>query len=98
MEDYTYHLVEGRETILGAHMLEICPSIAGEEGKPSLEIHPLSIGGKDDPCGWSSTRRPARRSPPRSSISAGGCGWSCRRWTSIKPEHAMPKLPVARAL
>ena len=42
MEDYTYHLVKGQETILGAHMLEICPSIAdGADGKPSLEIHPL---------------------------------------------------------
>ncbi len=39
MEDYTYHLVPGGMKVLGAHMLEVCPSIA--EGKPSLEIHPL---------------------------------------------------------
>ncbi len=47
MEDYTYHLVPGQELILGAHMLEVCPSIAA--AKPSLEIHPLGIGGREDP-------------------------------------------------
>lgn len=47
MEDYTYHLEPGRNMVLGAHMLEVCPSIAA--GKPRLELHPLSIGGKDDP-------------------------------------------------
>ena len=48
MEDYTYHLVTGEERVLGAHMLEVCPSIA--HGKPSLEVHPLDIGGKADPA------------------------------------------------
>ena len=47
MEDYTYDLVPGRETILGAHMLEVSPSLSSET--PRLEIHPLGIGGKDDP-------------------------------------------------
>ena len=47
MEDYTYHLEPGGHLVLGAHMLEVCPSIA--VGKPSLEIHPLAIGGKEDP-------------------------------------------------
>ncbi|HEY5553884.1 MAG TPA: L-arabinose isomerase, partial [Cellulomonas sp.] len=47
MEDYTYHLVPGAEKILGAHMLEICPSLT--TARPSLEIHPLGIGGKEDP-------------------------------------------------
>ena len=42
MEDYTYHLTPGEELVLGAHMLEVCPSIAA--GRPSLEIHPLEIG------------------------------------------------------
>jgi len=46
MEDYTYHLKDGGQ-VLGAHMLEVCPSIADD--KPSAEIHPLSIGGKGDP-------------------------------------------------
>ncbi|CAN5401478.1 L-arabinose isomerase [soil metagenome] len=47
MEDYTYHLEPGNELILGAHMLEVSPSLT--TAKPSLEIHPLGIGGKDDP-------------------------------------------------
>jgi L-arabinose isomerase len=47
MEDYTYHFGPGEPKILGAHMLEVCPSIAA--GKPALEIHPLSIGGREDP-------------------------------------------------
>jgi L-arabinose isomerase len=47
MEDYTYHLTPGEELILGAHMLEVCPSIAA--GTPSCEIHPLGIGGREDP-------------------------------------------------
>ncbi|MDH7599925.1 MAG: L-arabinose isomerase, partial [Sedimentisphaerales bacterium] len=48
MEDYTYHLDPARPLVLGAHMLEVCESLAS--GRPSLEIHPLSIGGKSDPC------------------------------------------------
>jgi len=48
MEDYTYHLDPANMSVLGAHMLEVCPSIAA--GKPSLEVHPLSIGGKADPA------------------------------------------------
>ncbi|HEY2285516.1 MAG TPA: L-arabinose isomerase, partial [Streptosporangiaceae bacterium] len=47
MEDYTYHLEPGRELTLGAHMLEVCPSVAA--AVPSCEIHPLGIGGREDP-------------------------------------------------
>lgn len=47
MEDYTYHLEPGKHQVLGSHMLEVCPSIA--ENKPKVEIHPLGIGGKEDP-------------------------------------------------
>ena len=47
MEDYTYHLDPKKMKVLGAHMLEVCPSIA--DGSASLEVHPLGIGGKDDP-------------------------------------------------
>jgi len=47
MEDYTYNLTPGEEVVLGSHMLEVCPSIAS--AKPAVEIHPLGIGGKDDP-------------------------------------------------
>ncbi|MCX8109470.1 MAG: L-arabinose isomerase, partial [Verrucomicrobiae bacterium] len=48
MEDYTYHLDPSGKMVLGAHMLEVCPSIAG--GRPSLEVHPLGIGGKAPPA------------------------------------------------
>jgi L-arabinose isomerase len=48
MEDYTYHLEPGRERVLGAHMLEVCPTLAA--GKPRIEVHPLSIGGAEDPA------------------------------------------------
>ncbi|PRY65963.1 L-arabinose isomerase [Glaciihabitans tibetensis] len=47
MEDYTYDLTPGNEVILGAHMLEICPTLT--TSRPSLEIHPLGIGGREDP-------------------------------------------------
>jgi L-arabinose isomerase len=47
MEDYTYHFGPGEQKILGAHMLEVCPSIAAD--KPSCEIHPLGIGNREDP-------------------------------------------------
>ena len=47
MEDYTYHLTPGEEKILGAHMLEVSPSLSS--ARASLEIHPLGIGGKEDP-------------------------------------------------
>ena len=47
MEDYTYDLIEGDEKILGAHMLEVSPSLSSKRAR--LEIHPLSIGGKEDP-------------------------------------------------
>ncbi|MBM7563457.1 L-arabinose isomerase [Paenibacillus sacheonensis] len=48
MEDYTYHFEPGNEMVLGAHMLEICPTIAAD--RPRLEVHPLGIGGKADPA------------------------------------------------
>src|SRR5450830_1097011 len=47
MEDYTYDLTPGNELILGAHMLEVCPSLT--TSRPSLEVHPLGIGGREDP-------------------------------------------------
>jgi L-arabinose isomerase len=47
MEDYTYHLVPGAQKILGAHMLEVCPTITTKT--PTIEIHPLGIGGRQDP-------------------------------------------------
>lgn len=48
MEDYTYHLEKGNQLILGAHMLEVCPSVS--DGKAKIEVHQLGIGGKEDPA------------------------------------------------
>ena len=70
MEDYTYHLAPGGHQVLGSHMLEICPTIAAD--KPRLEIHPLCIGGKEDPVRLVFDAPTARRSMRASSISAPG--------------------------
>jgi L-arabinose isomerase len=96
MEDYTYHLVQGRERVLGAHMLEVCPSIAGD--KPSLEVHPLGIGGKADPARLVFDSRPG----PAVNTTLVDMGGRMRMIVAeldvVKPEHPMPKLPTARAV
>ena len=96
MEDYTYHLVPGGMKVLGAHMLELCPSIA--EGRPSLEIHPLGIGGKADPA------RLVFDVPAGPAVNASIIDMG-RRFRLIvnevdvvKPDRPLPKLPVARAV
>lgn len=96
MEDYTYHLVQGEERVLGAHMLEICPSIA--DGKPSLEAHALGIGGKADPARLVFDSRPG----PAVNTTLVDMGGRMRMIVAeldvVKPDHSMPKLPTARAL
>jgi L-arabinose isomerase len=95
MEDYTYHLKDGGQ-VLGAHMLEVCPTIA--DGKPSLEIHPLSIGGKADPVRlvFDSRTGPAIVG---SVVDMGGrFRMVANRVNVIPPQQALPKLPVARAI
>jgi len=96
MEDYTYHLEPGNPLVLGAHMLEICPSIA--DGQPSLEVHPLGIGGKADPA------RLVFNAPAGPGLNASMIHLGNRfrllvnEVDCVAPEHDMPKLPVARAL
>jgi L-arabinose isomerase len=95
MEDYTYHL-EGEEQVLGAHMLEICPSIA--IGKPSVQIHPLGIGGKADPVRlvFDSNTGPA---VVASVVDVGSrFRMIVNKINVIAPKQPLPKLPVARAL
>jgi L-arabinose isomerase len=96
MEDYTYHLEAGRQIVLGAHMLEICPSIAAEQ--PALQIHPLGIGGKDDPVRLVFNAA----SGPAVNISLIHLGNRFRLLVnevdSIRPPSEAPKLPVARAV
>jgi L-arabinose isomerase len=95
MEDYTYHLRNGGQ-VLGAHMLEVCPSIAA--GIPSAEIHPLSIGGKADPVRLVFTASSGRAV----NASVVDMGNRFRMIVNavklIDPEHPLPKLPVARAV
>ena len=96
MEDYTYHLDPSNPLVLGAHMLEICESIAA--GKPSLEIHPLGIGGKEDPV------RLVFDAPAGPAINASLIDLGNRfrlivnEVDVIKPPHPLPRLPVARAV
>jgi L-arabinose isomerase len=96
MEDYTYHLVKGKERVLGAHMLEVCPTIAA--GRPSLEIHPLSIGGKADPCRlvFDSGVGPAVNVAMVDM--RGRMRVVANELEAVAPDRAMPKLPVARAV
>ena len=96
MEDYTYHLVKGEEKALGAHMLEVCPSIT--DGKPSLEVHPLGIGGKADPCRLVFNADPGLAVAASLVDMGGRMRLIVHEVDVIKVENAMPKLPVARAL
>ena len=96
MEDYTYHFTGDRSLVLGAHMLEICPSIAA--GKPSCEVHPLGIGGKADPVRlvFDGAAGPAINA---SLIDMGNrFRLLVNEVQSIKPEKELPKLPAARVL
>ena len=95
MEDYTYHLSPQGHQVLGSHMLEICPSIAAT--KPTLEIHPLGIGGKADPVRlvFDAAAGPALNA---SLIDLGGrFRLIVNEVTAVKPPK-LPKLPVARAV
>jgi len=96
MEDYTYHLVDGAERVLGAHMLEVCPSIADK--KPSLEIHELGIGGKDAPPRLVFDAKPG----PAVNTCLVDVGGRMRMIVAeldvVKPDQPMPKLPTARAV
>ena len=96
MEDYTYHFTPQKSYVLGSHMLEICSSIA--EGKPSCEVHPLGIGGKEDPA------RLVFNVAPGNAINASLVDMGNRfrlivnEVEAVKPMADLPKLPVARVL
>ena len=96
MEDYTYDLDEKNPKVLGAHMLEVCASIAGS--KPSLEIHPLSIGGKEDPARLVFNVR----NGPAVNATLLDMGNRFRLVVNevdvIQPEKPLVKLPVASAV
>lgn len=96
MEDYTYNLVPGQEMILGAHMLEICPTLTTKRAR--IEIHPLGIGDREDPV------RMVFDADAGSGIVVALSDMRDRfRLTAnvvkvVDPPHPMPKLPVARAM
>ena len=95
MEDYTYDF-SGTAKVLGSHMLEVCPSIAGH--KPSLEVHPLGIGGKADPVRLVFTA--ASGAAIVASLVDMGNRFRivANEVEVIQPEKKLPKLPVARAV
>jgi L-arabinose isomerase len=96
MEDYTYNLGAESPQILGAHMLEVCPTIA--DAKPKAEIHPLGIGGKEDPV------RLVFTAPPGPAICVGMMDLGTRlrlvanEVNTVEPDEDLPNLPVARAV
>jgi L-arabinose isomerase len=96
MEDYTYDLRPGDAKVLGAHMLEVCPSIAAET--PSCEIHPLSIGGGEDPVRLVFTAAPG----PAVMVAMLDLGGRFRIVANevdvVPPDEDLPRLPVARAV
>jgi L-arabinose isomerase len=95
MEDYTYHFGDDQEKVLGAHMLEVCPSIA--EGQPLLEIHPLGIGGKADPVRlvFDTKTGPALNATV---LDMGGRYRMVVNEVDVIPtDEPLPNLPVARA-
>jgi L-arabinose isomerase len=95
MEDYTYDFA-GTPKILGSHMLEICPSIA--DAKPSLQVHPLGIGGKADPVRLVFTA-PAGPAVVATVVDMGSrFRMIVNEVDVVAPEQALPNLPVARAI
>lgn len=96
MEDYTYHLVPGEEQILGAHMLEVSPGLSS--AKPTLEIHPLGIGGKEDPVRLVFNTDPGPAVVVAMSDMRDRFRLVANVVDVIEPAEALPKLPVGRAV
>jgi len=96
MEDYTYHLVPGQEKILGAHMLEVCPTITTQQA--SLEIHPLAIGGREDPVRLRFTADPGRAVVAGLSDLGDRFRLTVNDIDVVEPDEDLPRLPVACAV
>ena len=96
MEDYTYDLTPGHELILGAHMLEVCPSLT--TSRPTLEIHPLGIGGKEDPVRLVFSADPG----PGVVVALSDLRDRFRLVANVvevvPPVEPLPRLPVGRAV
>jgi L-arabinose isomerase len=96
MEDYTYHLGPGTPKVLGAHMLEVCPSITTSTVR--VEVHPLDIGGRNDPV----RLRFVADSGPAIIVGLADLGDRFRFVLNevdlVQPDEPMPRLPVAHAM
>ena len=98
MEDYTYNLAKDGETILGAHMLEVCPTLSDENCKPTIEVHPLGIGDKEPPA------RLVFKGAKGHAVAASLIDMGNRfrlivnSVDAIDVPHDMPNLPVASVL
>jgi L-arabinose isomerase len=97
MEDYTYDFTPGRELVIGAHMLEVCPSLAGD-ARPLLDVQPLSIGKKDDPARLIFNARAGRAIHSTLLDMGNRFRLISHEVDVIDPPHDLPQLPVARAV
>jgi L-arabinose isomerase len=97
MEDYTYHLEEGREYSLGAHMLEVCPSVAA--GTPVIKTSHLGIGmNEEDPARLVFEGKEGKAIVVSIVDMGGRLRLICQDIECVKPIMDMPKLPVARVM
>jgi L-arabinose isomerase len=96
MEDYTYDMTPGAELILGAHMLEVCPSLT--TSRPRLEVHPLGIGNREDPVRLVFDTDPGPAIVVAMSDMRDRFRLTANVVDVIDPPHPLPKLPVARAV
>lgn len=96
MEDYTYHLVKGNEYSLGAHMLEVCPSVAA--AKPRIEVHPLGIGDREPPARLVFEGHEGKAVVISLVDMGGRLRLICQDINCVKPIMPMPNLPVARVM
>ncbi len=99
MEDYTYHLAEGEEYSLGAHMLEVCPSLASDDKKPRIETHHLGIGmNEKDPARLVFEGKEGEAIVVSLVDMGGRLRLICQDIVCVKPIMEMPNLPVARVM
>ena len=99
MEDYTYHLAQGNEYSLGAHMLEVCPSLAQTDEKPRIETHHLGIGMNEKDPARLVFEGKAGDAIVVSLVDMGGrLRLICQDIVCVKPIMPMPHLPVARVM
>ena len=96
MEDYTYHLEKGNEFSLGAHMLEVCPSIAAQ--KPRIEVHPLGIGDREAPARLVFEGHEGSAIVVSLIDMGGRMRLICQDIECFTPVMKMPNLPVARVM